>query len=400
MKLMWKLLRKNISVPQLAGYVFAGFIGLSIILFGLQFYIDTRPIFSSNDSFLNPDFLVINKKVSTLSNISLARTTFSNKEIGNIKEQNFVKKIGYFTSSKFAVQASVSSSQFGGFMTQMFFESVPDEFVDIQSDDWIWRDDQTFVPIIIPRTYLTLYNFGFAQSQGLPQISESLMEKVKLKVSIYGNGRSKNFDARVVGFTDKLNTILAPQAFMDWANSEFSNEKNEQPSRLLVETKNPSDPEIAKYFGEKGYEIADYRGNTGKAAFFLRLVIFVVLTIGFIITLLAVVLMLLSISLLIYKNKEKLENLILLGYSRSTVARPYQILGFVLTCIIFVLAFILVVFLRSVYIDKVAIFFEGFEITSSVLAVFGIGLAILLVICTINAIWIGKKVNETVNKKE
>jgi hypothetical protein len=393
--LMWKLLKKNLSLPQLAGYVFAGFVGLSIILFGIQFYADTKPLYSSNDSFLNPDFLVINKKVSTLSNLSLSSTTFSEKDIADIKKQPFVKKTGFFTSSKFGIRASVASSTFGRFYTEMFFEAVPDDFIDVQSEDWTWKDEQNYIPIIIPRTYLTLYNFGFAKSQGLPQISENLVEKVKLAVTIYGNGKSKNFDARIAGFSDKLNTILAPETFLKWANIEFGNDNTSMPSRILVETYNPGDPLITKYFGEKNYEIADYRGNTGKAAYFMRLVIITVLTIGLIITLLAISLMLLSISLLIYKNKEKLENLILLGYSRAAVAKPYKILGLSLTGIIFLLAFTVVLIFRNFYIEKISVLFDNAEIDSSVMLTFSAGFVILSIICLINVLWIRKKINET-----
>ncbi|MDR1554310.1 MAG: ABC transporter permease [Prevotellaceae bacterium] len=392
---MWKLLKKNLSLPQLAGYVFAGFVGLSIILFGIQFYADTKPLYSSNDSFLNPDFLVINKKVSTLSNLSLSSTTFSEKDIADIKKQPFVKKTGFFTSSKFGIRASVASSTFGRFYTEMFFEAVPDDFIDVQSEDWTWKDEQNYIPIIIPRTYLTLYNFGFAKSQGLPQISENLVEKVKLAVTIYGNGKSKNFDARIAGFSDKLNTILAPETFLKWANIEFGNDNTSMPSRILVETYNPGDPLITKYFGEKNYEIADYRGNTGKAAYFMRLVIITVLTIGLIITLLAISLMLLSISLLIYKNKEKLENLILLGYSRAAVAKPYKILGLSLTGIIFLLAFTVVLIFRNFYIEKISVLFDNAEIDSSVMLTFSAGFVILSIICLINVLWIRKKINET-----
>lgn len=393
--LMWKLLKKNLSIPQLAGYVFAGFAGLSIILFGIQFYADTKPLYSSNDSFLNPDFLVINKKVSTLSTISLSSTTFSEKDIKDIQQQPFVKKTGLFTSSKFGIRASVSSSTFGRFYTEMFFESVPNDFIDVQSEDWVWSDEQNYIPIIIPRTYLTLYNFGFAQSQGLPQVSENLVEKIKLTVTVYGNGKSKNFDANIVGFSDKLNTILAPESFLKWANVEFGNENESKPSRILIETYNPGDPLIAEYFSEKNYEIADYRGNTGKAAYFMRLVIITVLIIGLIITLLAISLMLLSISLLIYKNKEKLENLILLGYSRYVVAKPYQILSLSLTLLIFLFAFTVVLIFRNFYIEKISILFDNAKINSNIIFTFVTGFVILFVICMINVLWIRKKVNET-----
>jgi hypothetical protein len=391
---MWKLLRKNLNPMQLFGYVFAGFAGLSIILLGLQFYADTQPLYRSNDSFLHPDFLVINKKVSALSALSLSKTVFSEKEVDDIKKQPFVKKTGFFTSSKFGIRASMAAAMFGQFYTEMFFEAVPDEFIDVQSEDWAWSDEQQHLPIIIPRAYLTLYNFGFAQSQGLPQVSENLAEKIKLTVTVYGNGKNKTFDAHIAGFSDKLNTILAPESFLKWANVEFGNESASRPSRILVETYNPGDPLIAKYFGEKNYEIADYRGNTGKIAYFMRLAIITVLTIGGVITLLAISLMLLSISLLIYKNKEKIENLILLGYSRWLVAKPYQLLGLSLTVTLFLLAFAVVLMGRNFYIKKMAILFGHTATASNLLFTAAAGLALLFIICLVNAWWIRKKVNE------
>jgi hypothetical protein len=378
----------------LAGYVLAGFVGLSIILSGIQFYADTRPLYRANDSFLKPDFLVINKKVSALSAISLASTTFSDKEIDDIKKQPFVKKTGFFTSSQFGIRASVSLSSFGRFYTEMFFEAVPDDFIDVQSAHWTWRDGQTYIPIVIPRTYLTLYNFGFAQTQGLPQVSEGLVEKIKFNVTLYDGSKSKDFEARIVGFSDKLNTILAPEAFLKWANRYFGAQNDANPSRLLVETHNPGDPQIADYFGNKHYEIADYRGNTSKAAYFLRLVILIVLAIGVVITLLAIALMLLSISLLIYKNKEKLENLILLGYARTAVARPYLLLGLSLTGIIFALAFVVVLTLRNFYIGKIPLLFDNAPLGSSLPVTLSAGVVLLLLVCLANALWIRKKVNE------
>ena len=47
----------------------------------------------------------------------------------------------------------------------MFFESVPDEYVDVSLENWHFDEDARVIPIIIPRNYLNLYNFGFAQSR-------------------------------------------------------------------------------------------------------------------------------------------------------------------------------------------------------------------------------------------
>ena len=47
MKLVWKLLRRHISLPQFAGFFFANLLGMLIVLLSMQFYRDVKPIFSA-----------------------------------------------------------------------------------------------------------------------------------------------------------------------------------------------------------------------------------------------------------------------------------------------------------------------------------------------------------------
>ena len=66
----------------------------------------------------------------------------------------------------------------------MFFESVPDEFVDVKTENWDYHEGSKDIPIIIPRNYLDLYNFGFAQSRNMPKLSEGILGAMKLMLSI------------------------------------------------------------------------------------------------------------------------------------------------------------------------------------------------------------------------
>ena len=43
MKLVWKLLKQNMSIPQFVGFFFASLFGMFIVLFGYQFYRDVLP---------------------------------------------------------------------------------------------------------------------------------------------------------------------------------------------------------------------------------------------------------------------------------------------------------------------------------------------------------------------
>lgn len=114
--------------------------------------------------------------------------------------------------SQFKVSAGMGMENVGLHMsTAMFFESVPDEYVDVNLDKWEFDENERVVPIIIPRNYLNLYNFGFAQSRSLPQLSEGVMGMVNLDIRITGAGHTENFKGKIAGFSNRLNTILVPK---------------------------------------------------------------------------------------------------------------------------------------------------------------------------------------------
>lgn len=72
-------------------------------------------------------------------------------------------------------------------------------------DKWSFNPASDIVPIIIPRNYLNLYNFGFAQSRNLPQLSEGVMGMVNLDIRIMGNGQVKQMKGILSAFqTDSI----------------------------------------------------------------------------------------------------------------------------------------------------------------------------------------------------
>ena len=77
-----------------------------------------------------------------------------------MKEQPFTENVGVFTPSLFKVSAGLGMQKAGIHLsTEMFFESVPDEYVDVNLDKWLFDKETRVIPIIIPRNYLNLYNF-------------------------------------------------------------------------------------------------------------------------------------------------------------------------------------------------------------------------------------------------
>lgn len=389
--MLWKLLKQHISVAQLAGFFLANLCGMVIVMLGVQFYNDVSPVFTQEDSFIKKDYVVVTKKVSTLGSLAGKSGTFSSYDIEDIKSQPFTVNVGAFQPSQYKVSAGVS---FGGMniSTAMFLESVPDKFVDVKADNWTYSEGQDEVPIIIPRNYLNLYNFGFARSRNLPQLSEGMIGLVSLNLYISGNGMRVMKKGRIVGFSNRLNTILVPEAFMNSANATYGGNKKWEPSRLIIEVSNPADERIARFFSDNGYETEDNKLDAGKMTWFLKMAVGIVMSVGLIISILSFYILLLSIYLLLQKNTDKLENLILMGYSQSRVAMPYQILTIVMNLSVLLLSVIIVLIVRGIYSEALSDIVPG-------LAEGGVGVACLvgvllfLFVTVYNVISIRKKVN-------
>lgn len=378
------LLKRNISKAQLAGFSIANLVGLTVILSGILFYCDSRHHQKSDDKFFSDDYMVVSKKVKGLN---LEPVAFSQEEIEKIGSQPWVKKLGKFTTADFSVNASINMGG-KGMSSFLFFESVPDDFFDVVPQGWDFNPEKNFVPIVLNKDYLALYNFGFAIPQGLPQLSEEMIGTVPLKLLINGkNGRSEIFDAGIVGFSSRLNTIAVPQDFMDWANDRFSGNENKETSRLIIKIDRLNASEAENYIEENEYEIAGDKDSDSKVSKFLGVVSGVVTATGFIIALLALFILLLSIFLLLQKSRPMLTNLILLGYSPFMAARFYERAVIIINLIITAISVGLTFICRLIWHKSLVSLGLG---NANVLFMVGTALLYLLIISTINILVIRK----------
>lgn len=394
MRLVWKLLRENISKPQLVGFFFANLIGMCIVLLAVQFYYDINPIFTGKDNLFKEDYLTITKKIGMLSGLTSRNTGFSQKEIEDLKQQSFVKDVGTYTPSQFKVFTGFSSKDVGVvFSTEMFFESVPDKFIDVESEEWRFSPVDNIIPIILPKNYLDLYNFGFAEASSMPKISEGLVGMVNLDVTIYGkDGQRKELKGRIVAFSNRINTILVPESFMMWANQNFgSSDSSFSPARLMIEVSNIADPTLATYFKDKGYEISGENTTASKVSFFLKLIVSIVVLVGVIICALSFFVLVLSIYLLLEKNMDKLKTLRLIGYARSFVSRPYVLLSVFLNLAILILSFVGVFIARGIYMDVIKDIYSVSELQFPLYTI-GIGVGIFSLLSIMNILIIRSKI--------
>lgn len=391
MNLVWKLLRQHVSVPQLIGFFFANLCGMLIVLLGFQFYRDVLPVFTQSDSFMGAEYVILSKKITAGNTLSGRDNSFASSDVQDMEEQPFADKVGKFTSTEYKVAARMGINGTPVLSSELFFESVPDGFVDVSLDKWQWKEGDNTVPIILPRTYIAMYNFGFAHNHSLPKISDGLVGMIDFKIFIHGNGRQDEYKGKVIGFSSRLNSILVPQAFMDWSNATYAPGQKSDPTRLIVEVANPADERIAKYIDENGLDTENNNLDAEKTTYFLKMVVTLVMAIGLVISVLSFYILMLSIYLLVQKNASKLENLLLIGYGPSLVAMPYQLLTIGLNLLVLVIAWVVLAVLRGYYMEVVETLFPDID-EASMMPSIAVGLALFALISVINVIAVRRKV--------
>lgn len=335
------LLKKLIKTSAGRTRFIMAVVGLSIamllILCAVQVEMNYNDMLNSSnnrDSLAN--FLVINKEVTGENT-----TTLSDAEIADLKKQPFVDATGLLTPSRFKVSAQSVSNRIP-FYTDFFFESVPNEFIDVQSADWKWDDNSQYIPMIVPNMFLTMYNFGFAPSQGLPQLSPELVKSLLIQINITGPAGKVSYYGKVVGFSDRISSVLVPQAFMDWANAKYGEAQSEKPSRIIIKTKDPGNPILVDYLKKHGLTTDSDKTRFSKIRQVVNIVVSFSWITGAVMLLFALLVFALFIQLTIASAKNEIYLLITLGAGPRQLQRflmkqffpPNIIITAIVLCII------------------------------------------------------------------
>ncbi len=314
---LFTLLKKLIKTATGRTKFVMAFIGLSValllILSAIQIHANyNQLLFGKNNTDSTANFLVINKEVN---NNTVNATILSNEVLQEIKQQPFIDAVGNISGGRY--KASIESLiQAFPFYTDIAFESVEDDFIDVQSKDWQWKEDAGFIPMIIPNMFLDIYNFQFSISQGFPQITPETLKMMNFRVNLYHqNGQQENYIGRIVGFSDRISSVLVPKNFMDWANKRFGNSTTTNPGRVVIKTKDPGNPALVKFLKEKGLTTDADKTRFSKYRQIVNAVVNVSWLTGAVMLLFALLIFTLFIQLTIASCKEEIKLLLTLGAS-------------------------------------------------------------------------------------
>lgn len=305
-----------------ANFIFAaaGFLtGFTMLLLALHLYKNVfEPVNTAIKNENTSTYLILNKTVALTNSLGLSTSYFTEREIENINEQPFIKRTGLFTSNQF--KAYINIKGVGG--SDLPVESVESVFLDTVPPNWGWETGDKVVPIILSNEFVNLYNFVMAPSWNTPQISKEAMRNFPMELYLSGRGLSENFNAKVVGYSDRIVSVLVPQSFMTWANTKFAGDERSKPNRIIVEVTDASDRQLLNFLDKNDYETNRDKLKS-NARSIISILIIVVSVFGFLLFILALFLFLTTFSLLIARQQNDIELLFQIGYDIKSVRKVW-----------------------------------------------------------------------------
>jgi len=199
---------------------------------------------------LGSTFLTVSRRVTNENMGQPEQTLFTAADIEALRQAPQVEDLGIMQSLLPRAYMRMNLGPGMGFSTVMILESVPDRFIDRRPAEWSWQPGSRRVPVILSSSFLSLYNYAFAPSQGLPQLSEESIKALPFQIDIGEGANERSYVAQVAGFSDRISSVLAPESFIRYANGAGN---SGSVSRLVLKVKDASDTKFAGFLTAHGY---------------------------------------------------------------------------------------------------------------------------------------------------
>ena len=327
---------KNISFKTIAAFLqtgnnssrifsYAGLaVGVMLLLCCVQLYININELLKEKNPRKNGyDFISVTK---TITNENMGKDNrFSNAEVADFKKQPFIADAAPLLNNQFRVK--MSAGDIIPFSTDLFLESIQNNFIDTLPSSFTWQPGQTTVPIIFSADFLEMYNV-FAPAQGLPQLSESSIGAVNIILECSApDGTIMKFNGTIIAVSDRLNTVLVPESFLNWGNKTFGSQAEQPAARVYIKTTDANSVALQNYLQQNNYHVNKDKTKFGRIKSTLQAIVAGLGGLALLVVLLSVLLFSFYLQLMISRSKDNLQLMLTLGYSplwlSKTVAKKW-----------------------------------------------------------------------------
>ena len=351
-------------------------VGVMLLLCCVQMYININQLLKERNPRKNGyDFISVTK---TITNENMGKDNrFSQADIDDFKKQPFIADAAHLLSNQF--RAKASAGDIIPFSTDLFLESIQDNFIDTLPSSFTWQPGQQDIPVIFSADFLEMYNV-FAPAQGLPQLSESSIGAVNLIIECSApDGTVMKFRGHIVAVSERLNTVLVPQNFLLWANKMFSTQTPQPAARVYIKTTDANSAELQSYLQQKNYHVNKDKTKFGRIKSTLQAIVAGLGGLAVLVVLLSILLFSFYLQLMISRSKDNLQLLLTLGFSPLWLSKTVAKKWIPVYAIIILVALAATQFFQYMFQKN---FIAGQDALSPYLHVYVIALAVILfVLC-------------------
>jgi hypothetical protein len=292
-------------------------IGVLLLLASLQMFINIQHLMQQTSIRKNGfDFISVSK---TITNENMGRDNrFSTVDVAELKAQPFIEDAAPLIPNRFKVTAN--AGEMIPFSSDIFVEALDNDFIDTVPPAFRWQTGQQEVPVIFSSDFLEMYNV-FAPSWDLPQLSPATAASVNINLHCEGRLGQETFRANIVAFSDRVNSILVPKNFLEWANKTLEGEDTVKSSRVFIKTLDANSSQLLAFLELKKYRINKDKTMFGRSKQVLQGVVSGLGIFGALVILLALMLFSFYLQLVIARSKDSLQLLLTLGYSPSWLSQ-------------------------------------------------------------------------------
>lgn len=294
-----------------------------LLLCSLQMFVNIQQMLVRSDIKKNGyEFVSVTK---TVTNENMGRDNrFDLNDVEELKKQPFIEDAAPLTPNRFKVIAS--AGEMIPFSTDIFVEALDNNFIDTVPPGFTWAPGQATVPVIFSSDFLEMYNV-FAPSYGLPQLSQATASNVGIVLRCEGKLGEQSFNSNIVAFSDRVNSLLVPKTFLDWANKNLEGVDSVKASRVFIKVRDANDAQLLSFLDQKNYRVNKEKTLFGRSKQLLQGILSGLGIFGILVVILALMLFSFYLQLVIARSKDNLQLLLTLGYSpawlSNKVARQF-----------------------------------------------------------------------------
>ena len=391
---MRQLFFKYQNKKQLALALVGTFLGLFFLFTSLHF-LHKIYTYGENSEMLSKNTIVIQKKVTSGPLLGLNNPEFSDEQIDEVRSMEFVESCDPIRSNTFDVVLSIDDPLIPAFNSNIYVQSVHEDYLDVKTDHWDWDEGSKTLPIIMPRDFLMMMN-NFLSASNIPQLSDDLVLDLKIDLNIGPRNYRETIHSRIVGFTNELSSILVPESFLHWSNQKYGEKEKEVISQLVVKSKDGQFGLLENYLKENEFESKKSQLLIAKLKSTLGVLLTIISAISLLAVFLSILVLIQYLQLIMTKNDYEIRTLLRLGHAPNQLIQVFLRYFMSLFSVVVVLSLLL--FIPAKYYLQQIFISNGISLDSS-LSIYLFLLVFFVFIVFALSIWLStkKRIYKTVN---